>query len=340
MKFHKEKIVLLHILGKKNVEIVRKMADQGVNASMVSRVVKRYKLTRERVQEKKNGKTKRVRNPKLIKVIRERIRRKPDQSGRSLARSLKVSSRTLYRVLHEDLGMKAYKKRKVAGLTTAQKIKRCKRARLLLDWHATDDIIFSDEKMFVLEVSHNSQNNRIYAKAAENIPLSIRQVPRFQNHTSIMVWGAICRRGKLPLIFIDKGVKINQKYYLEEVLEKNLLPEAQKLFGNDYYCFQQDGAPSHTAHLVQRWCNANLTDFITKDEWPPSSPDLNPLDFSSWGYLMQHMDVSKAHDVASFKALICKAWDEMPMKVVRAACDSFDRRLRKVITSKGERFEI
>jgi hypothetical protein len=34
---------------------------------------------------------------------------------------------------------------------------------------------------------------------------------------------------------------------------------------------------AHTANIVQKWCEDNLTDFIPKDEWPPSSPDLNPL---------------------------------------------------------------
>jgi hypothetical protein len=94
-----------------------------------------------------------------------------------------------------------------------------------------------------------------------------------------MVWGAISRKGRLPLVFIDRGVKINTEYYKKEVLQRILLPEAQKFYGDKYYCFQQDGAP-HTANIVQRWFEDNLTDFIPKVEWPPSSPDLNPLDCS------------------------------------------------------------
>lgn len=27
------------------------------------------------------------------------------------------------------------------------------------------------------------------------------------------VWGGLCKRGKLPLVFIEKGVKINAEYY-------------------------------------------------------------------------------------------------------------------------------
>lgn len=89
----------------------------------------------------------------------------------------------------------------------------------------------------------------------------------------------VSKKGKLPLVFIDKGVKINQKYYIEEVLEKNLLPNANILYGDDCYCFQQDSTPAHTGNQSQRWCEENLPDFIPKTERPPSSPDSNPLDF-------------------------------------------------------------
>jgi hypothetical protein len=85
-----------------------------------------------------------------------------------------------------------------------------------------------------------------------------------------MVWAAISRKGRLPLVFMDRGVKINAEYYKTEVLQRILLPEAKKSYGDEYHCFQQDGVPSHTANIVQRWCEDNLTDFIPKDEWLPA----------------------------------------------------------------------
>jgi hypothetical protein len=50
------------------------------------------------------------------------------------------------------------------------------------------------------------------------------------------------------------------------VLEKHLLPTARILYGEEYFCFQQDGAPSQTAKNVQKWCDENLPDFIPKAE--------------------------------------------------------------------------
>jgi hypothetical protein len=57
--------------------------------------------------------------------------------------------------------------------------------------------------MFVLEQQMNVQNERV---------------------TADMVWGAISRKGRLPLVFIDRGVKINAEYYKTDVLERILLP--------------------------------------------------------------------------------------------------------------------
>lgn len=134
-------------------------------------------------------------------------------------------------------------------------------------------------------------------------------------------------------------MKVNAKYYLEEVLQKKLLPSVKTMYKEDYYCFQQDGAPSHTAKITQEWCELNLVDFIAKDKWPPSSPDLNPLDFSIWGYMVQKLQNHKFTSLEIFKKGIEKIWNEIPINVVRAACDAFEGRLKRVIAAKGDSIE-
>ncbi|QQP56923.1 Transposable element tcb2 transposase [Caligus rogercresseyi] len=63
-------------------------------------------------------------------------------------------------------------------------------------------------------------------------------------------------------------------------MSMQVLPLIKKQEWEDSYCFQQDGAPSHTTKLVQDWCHRSFEHFWSKDMWPPSSPDLNPMDFS------------------------------------------------------------
>jgi hypothetical protein len=44
--------------------------------------------------------------------------------------------------------------------------------------------------------------------------------------------------------------------------------------------------PHPTVKIVQKWFEEKLPDFIPKDEWPTSSPLLNPLVISIWGYIL------------------------------------------------------
>jgi inhibitor of nuclear factor kappa-B kinase subunit alpha len=335
MKVFREIIVKKFQQGMSRGDIFRSLKNDGVTRNMVYRTIKRFLDTGSNDDRPKMGRQRTVRTPAIVKVIRERIRRNCGRSARKTARELEINRETVRKIFKDDLKLKPFKKRKVHGVSEATKKKRIERSKHILAWHAGDEMIFSDEKMFVLEQSHNSQNDRAWSVSIQDIPEDKQHVPRFQNAASIMVWGAISPRGKLPLIFIEKGVKINANYYLEEVLKKNVMPNAKSLFGDDYYCFQQDGAPSHTANITQAWCKTNLTDFLAKDEWPPSSPDCNPLDYFVWSYMLSKLPDYKFSNLQQFKMVILKIWDAMSMEVVRAACNDFERRLKLVVKVKG-----
>ena len=45
------------------------------------------------------------------------------------------------------------------------------------------------------------------------------------------------------------------------------------------HVFQKDSSPAHTGKRTQEWCQQNLNMVWTKGMWPPSSPDLNPMDY-------------------------------------------------------------
>jgi hypothetical protein len=60
------------------------------------------------------------------------------------------------------------------------------------------------------------------------------------------------KKGKLILLFIEAGVKINQDYCNEHVLENHLFEHAKNLHREDYFCFQQDSVRSHNLHDLHR----------------------------------------------------------------------------------------
>ena len=64
-----------------------------------------------------------------------------------------------------------------------------------------------------------------------------------------MVWGGICAAGKTPLVFIEKGVKINARYYQDKVLKVVLLWSPQHFPLNDMI-FQPDWATRSRSKIV------------------------------------------------------------------------------------------
>ena len=103
----------------------------------------------------------------------------------------------------------------------------------------------------------------------------------------------------------------------------------------------------HKAEEVQRFLEENCPDFIKVDispkrqigEWPPNSPDLNPLDYAIWS-ILEEKACSKPHPtVESLKRALIKAWDEITIEMLENIVDNFPKRLKACVEAKGGHFE-
>ena len=103
----------------------------------------------------------------------------------------------------------------------------------------------------------------------------------------VMVSAGVSWNGKTRIHFINTNtVKVNADRYLT-LLENDLLPDCRALHRGGEFIFQQDGATSHTANKTQRYLSNQNINFIKKLEWPPMSPDLNPMDYAIWPALRE-----------------------------------------------------
>jgi hypothetical protein len=66
-------------------------------------------------------------------------------------------------------------------ITETQKAARVKICRQLLVSHAGDDISCSDEKLCLLQETHNQQNDRIYSVLLRKIPREKFVVEQYQS---------------------------------------------------------------------------------------------------------------------------------------------------------------
>lgn len=339
----KRKFILEHHeKGMTPPEIFKLGKKLEINRMLIKRTIDRYQETSSIEDKPRSGRPRTSRTPKLIKNVREKIRRNPRRSMRKLAKEAQTSARTMRRVCENDLQMSPYKLQKRQLLSAPTIEKRLTRSRLLLNRirdGTLPNIIFSDEKLFSVQQSHNHQNDRVLSRSLEAIPGNAGKVFRTQKPASVMVWAAISESGKSLLVFVPQGVKINKERYIEDILEGALRPWCNSVYGDEAWSFQQDGATSHTAGVTQQWCRENCPYWISKEEWPPSSPDLNPMDYSLWSILEADACSVPCQNIQVLKRKLSKCWDEISLEVVRAAIDAFPKRLRSVVKARGKHFE-
>ena len=82
-----------------------------------------------------------------------------------------------------------------------------------------------------------------------------------------------------------------------------------------------------------------MTDFCDKDMWPPSSPDLNPMDFAIRSILETDVCATPHSSTANLKRTLQTAWSNLYESAVRRSCLSEVLRFEAVVKAKGGHIE-
>jgi inhibitor of nuclear factor kappa-B kinase subunit alpha len=265
------------------------------------------------------------------------------KSTRQIAKAVRVSATSVRRIAKRDLGLVCFKRTPVQVITegtTQKRLGRCKALLKRLTLQKTKRVFFTDEKVFYLSPPVNTQNNRVWSTGKKGEIESERLlVQRAKFSARVMVSAGVCFNGKGRLHFVPEKAKINAAYYTDHLLPL-LVQDCNNLLGNDFV-FQQDGAPAHSSHQAQDWLELHCSDFLRKDEWPPNSPDLNPLDFHVWGAMLTEYDKlqSKPETITELRAVLQKIWDKLPQDSIGKTVLSFRKRLQACVRANGGHFE-
>jgi hypothetical protein len=224
----------------------------------------------------------------------------------------------------QDLGMKYYIRPPKPKLTTAQKKKRLAFAKAYSNTNWST-VIFSDEKDW--NIFHPGKMG-VWVLPGDPVPP--RETVKFQR--PIKTWAAFSVRGKSSLLEYKGNVRAPD---YQQIVNDGLLPLIQRDFRRGGYLFQQDGATPHTTRSTQTWLqNHNITQ-IPPSDWPPNSPDLNPLE-NVWGILQSEMDKTQITTREKYWKFLKTKWDEFPKSTLKDIIESMPRRLKEVIKKKGE----
>ena len=160
-----------------------------------------------------------------------------------------------------------------------------------------------------------------------------------QHPASVMVWGGVTDCGKkTPLIVIPAGVKVNSDIYID-LLNKKVLPWIKKQDWANGYCFMQDGAPAHTSNKTQAYLRENFDEFWSKEKWPPSSPDANPMDFSVQSILETKVCKKNYSSVKLLTKSLQQEWKKISVDEIRKICAAAPNRLKAIAEKEGHHVE-
>jgi hypothetical protein len=147
--------------------------------------------------------------------------------------------------------------------------------------------------------------------------------------TRILFWGCMSAKGTGPLV--DLSGTIDATAY-QHILDSHLRPTALRWFGRHEWWYQQDNAPAHKAASTRRWLENHHIRVI---EWPPYSPDLNPIE-NLWALLKQEVHKESAIDRATVVNRAVEFWNsEIFQTHCRQLVDSMHRRCFECVRSNG-----
>lgn len=197
----------------------------------------------------------------------------------------------MQRILRKDLDLWPYKIQVVQPISEKHAEKRFEFANNVLNMVAEGNlnykkIIFTDECHYQLEGFVNKQNWRHWGSEPPNFVTVKPLHPK-----RVTVWAGIHYDGIIdPFIFQNN---VTGDSYTNLLKEKIIPLLKNKDLLEDYW-WMQDGAPLHKVFSALEVLNENFQervialDYPQKQrmgmDWPANSPDLNPMDFFTWGY--------------------------------------------------------
>ena len=259
--------------------------------------------------------------------------------------NIPLSIRTIQRRLRKE-GIRKWRAVKRALLTKYHAKQRLGWAKEHQHWPVEQwaKVICSDES--AIKKDSDARTAWIFRhqnKREKYLPINVIGKKQDGN-LSQMVWGCFMGNKLGPLVFIDEN--INKDVYIA-VLEQNLLDYVDVLReeGHQGIVFQQDNARPHIAKVTQKWLeNAGREHGFTIMNWPPCSPDLNPIE-NLWAVLKlelhrRYPDTKYLHGSpdaikAVLKERLYEVWWDIGEEVLNRLIESMPERVQAVIEADG-----
>lgn len=152
------------------------------------------------------------------------------------------------------------------------------------------------------------------------------------NSPGVTVWCGLSSRGLIGPFFFDATV--TGPMYLN-LLRPSVMPRIRKVFEDEEFYFQQDGAPPHYHFAITFYL-----DEILPNRWvgQRGSPDFTPLDFFLRGYLKDKVYATKPAAVAALRVATERECTQIPNEMLLGVCGSIALRCQQCLEQNGHQF--
>lgn len=320
----RQKIIDLHNKGTRQSEISSTL---GVKKYTVSRLIKNFKEKGTFLVNHKGGRP-RSTSPRDDQLIARYIKKYPFKSAVSVQKetNISVSPRTIGRRLQEA-GLFSRRPAKKPLISKKNRAKRLHFAQEHVGWSVSKwkSVLFSDESKFNMFGSDG--NHRVWRPVKKRLNERYCQKTVKHGGGHVMVWGCFSGKGLGPIHRIEG---IMDRFMYRDIMENVMLPYAEWQMPLKWI-YQQDNDPKHTSVVVKNWFHEHQ---VTVLDWPPQSPDLNPIE-NLWEIIDQKINRDDIRTKDQLFDQLKKAWTEIPKDVVTNLIESMPRRCKAVIESQG-----
>jgi transposase len=211
-------------------------------------------------------------------------------------------------------------------------------------------VMFTDRKRFLFSFPGHKVNRVHWV-----VKGTARQAASVNHPQCLNVYAGITRWGVTQVHVVagsskHKTTHLNKKGQLaknitgseyESVVASTFLPQGTKIFstqGMGSWVLQQDNDPSHkvAGAVINTWNLARGSSISLLPNWPPNSPDLNPIE-NLWGYVQAKVHSQGHTSFEAFREAVLKELGSVPQEVLTNLYNSMAKRMAQVIKFGGDK---
>lgn len=328
----RSQIEILRKVGK----TMRQIADiVGVSKGGVENTLKRLDQTKSNIDRKRSGRPKKttanVDRRILMISKRNRFKTAPEIRAEINETLLNPVSVTLVKnrlMKNGYVGRVAVKK---PLLRPVNRRKRLAFAQKHKNWTIDQwkSVLWTDESKF--ELFGNKRRQYVRRKQGERFKSQCIAPTVKHGGGSVMLWGCFSYDGVGDLVKID-GIMRKEDYH--RILQRSAIPSGIGLNGYGF-TFQQDNDPKHTSKLCQNYLRSKEEEGVLEVmEWPPQSPDLNPIELL-WEELDRQARTMCPTSEKSMFDCLKAAWDNLEAVKLQKLVERLPRICAVIIKARG-----